>query len=65
MGSKQNESYEKLLDLLPTVRNDAHTGTQQAIVISEPPAPPSAVKTPEIHPLRQEWIDAAEEVGEW
>ena len=63
VGNKQNESYEKLLDLLPTVRDcEAHDQISAATPVSS--VPPVCVQTPEIHPLRQEWLDAAEEVSD-
>ncbi len=58
VGTRPNESHEKLLDLLPSVRE------QQAERLRAPatPEPKREAIATDVHPMRKEWLDAAGEV---
>ncbi|GAX82624.1 hypothetical protein CEUSTIGMA_g10050.t1 [Chlamydomonas eustigma] len=55
VGSKPNETYESLLNLLPSVRD---ISKEECVL---PISSERAQDAPGIHPLQQDWLDAKEE----
>lgn len=71
VATRPQESYEKLMDLLPSVR-ETHSSSD-AIVVGPTSGMHAKPVIHQVHPLKKEWLDAAdaefddvpEEVGDW